>query len=88
MATPMRAWEVVPPQSEAMDLYNNKLGRDIATEHPNASPEELQNLIKEKIDAGGAIVLDPSGGIEWSNKVTVQENGHPARVDIPLPAAK
>lgn len=77
-----------PPTREAMDLHNNAIGRQIAIDNPNASPEELQRLVHQRIKEGGAIVLDPNGQIAWSNQVEVDKNGHPARADIPLPAGR
>ncbi|MBF6298520.1 hypothetical protein IU459_13350 [Nocardia amamiensis] len=77
-----------PPAREAMDLHNNSIGRQIAIDNPNSSPEELQRLINQRIQNGGAIVLDPDGQVAWSNQVEVEENGHPARADIPLPAGR
>lgn len=37
-----------------MDLYNNELGRRIATENPEASPEELARLVYEAVEDGEA----------------------------------
>ena len=74
------------PAREAMDLYNNELGRKIATENPDASPEELAQIVRQKIDSGEAIVIDGDKQIAWSNQVEVGANRSPAAVDIPLPA--
>ncbi|MEU0502829.1 hypothetical protein [Nocardia sp. NPDC005998] len=76
------------PAREAMDLYNNSLGRQISVEHPGASTEELQRLVQQQIDAGDAIVINQQQQIEWSNRVKVGETGSPEPSDIPLPAGK
>lgn len=79
-----------PPNREAMDLFNNELGREIGTANPDASPEELQQLIKNEIENGNALVLAPPPGggdpvITWSNKVPEGDTRQAPGVDIPLP---
>jgi hypothetical protein len=71
----------------AMDLYNNRLGRQIAVDNPHASPEELQLLIREKIDSRQAIVINHDKQIEWSNRVKVGDTISPDPAAVPLPAA-
>ncbi|MEV0360456.1 hypothetical protein AB0H71_30815 [Nocardia sp. NPDC050697] len=75
------------PAREAMDLYNNQLGRQVAAENPDASPEDLGRLVQQKIDSGEAIVVNGDRQIEWSNRVGVGETESPFPVDIPLPGA-
>jgi len=58
---------------EAMDLYNNEVGRRIATRRPDASPAELADLIKGALDRGELVVIDRNGRLEWSDRVA---NGH------------
>lgn len=67
-----------PAPREAMDLYNNELGRRIATEHPDASPEELADLIQEAIENGEAVVIDENGELAFSDQV---EPGGTGRAD-------
>ncbi|MGI5219767.1 DUF6973 domain-containing protein [Nocardia sp. CA-290969] len=81
-----------PPNREAMDLFNNQLGREIGAANPDASPEELQQLIKNEIDKGNALVLAPPTGdlegtpvITWSNQVAETGTKQTSGVDIPLP---
>lgn len=68
-----------PPQREAMDLYNNSLGVKIARENPNDTPDQLADKIEKAIkDSGGyngqhALVIDPSGNLQWSDLVKRQE---------------
>lgn len=54
---------------EAMDLYNNEVGRRIATEHPNASPEELANLVETSVRDGQTVVTDANGELAYSDGV-------------------
>lgn len=81
-----------PPNREAMDLFNNQLGREIGAANPDASPEELQQLIKNKIETGEALVLAPPSGdpegtpvITWSNKAAEGDTKQASGVDLPLP---
>jgi hypothetical protein len=84
------------PQREAMDLYNNELGRKVALAHPDASPDELKELIRNEIDNGNAIVIEnknPDGTtrpaqITWSNAVAEAQTGPPPGVGVPLPGKK
>ncbi|WP_067647185.1 DUF6973 domain-containing protein [Nocardia harenae] len=73
------------PTREAMDLYNNSIGRQIALDNPDATPDQLQGLITDRIRAGDAIVLDDTGQIEWSDRVALDRTGAAPRLDIPLP---
>lgn len=58
---------------EAMDLYNNAVGRRIAEEHPDASDEEVADLIEQAVRDGDMVVVGPDGNLVWSN--TIQEGG-------------
>ncbi|MFC3964396.1 DUF6973 domain-containing protein [Nocardia jiangsuensis] len=73
------------PTREAMDLYNNSIGRQVAIDNPDATPEQLQSLIMDRIRAGDAIVLDSTGQIEWSDRVALDRTGEAPRLSIPLP---
>lgn len=42
---------------EAMDLYNNEVGRNIALAHPDASSEELADLIEKAVKNGDTVVI-------------------------------
>ncbi|WP_157101143.1 WXG100 family type VII secretion target [Nocardia shimofusensis] len=59
---------------EAMDLYNNELGRKIATANPDASPEELQDLVKDAVDNGDTVIIDESQKLNWTNQVTPDQD--------------
>lgn len=66
---------------EAMDLYNNEIGRRIATEHPGASPAELADHVRAALDGGELVVIDRSGHLTWSN--TVANGDHGVTIDLP-----
>lgn len=68
------------PASEAMDLYNNEVGRNIAVTHPDASPEELAELVQQAVNNGETVVVRPDGqGLAWSDQLTSAETGNGGR---------
>lgn len=67
-----------PAQAEAMDLYNNEVGRRIARENPNASVDELKALVKQAGDNGELLVIDRNGQLQWSDQVKPGETGNSA----------
>lgn len=75
---------------EAMDLYNNEVGRRIATENPNASPRELADLVGRALRDGELVVLGRGGHLEWSNRVANGDHGVTVGLqgvrDVPMPA--
>jgi hypothetical protein len=60
---------------EAMDLYNNEVGRKIATDNPKASVDELAKLVRKAADEGKLILVDRAGKLAWSNTVTLWDHG-------------
>ena len=66
---------------EAMDLYNNQIGRQIAINNPNASPAELADLVKKALDNGDLVVVNSKGHLDWSNKVAVGHHGISIQLD-------
>lgn len=60
---------------EAMDLYNNAVGRSIGASNRNASPEELANLVEQSLNQGKLTVIDRNGGLEWSDRVPRGQHG-------------
>ena len=72
-----------PAQREAMDLFNNNIGRQIAAAHPGASQEELARYVREAVDQGKVVVIDKNGQLAWSNGVPVGQTGQVK--DGPLP---
>ncbi|WP_156959337.1 hypothetical protein [Nocardia sp. BMG51109] len=69
--------------AEAMDLYNNEVGRRIAMQHPHASNTELYTLVKQAVLDGQTVVLDPNGKLAHSNEVRL---GYTGQADHELPA--
>lgn len=78
-----------PAVREAMDLYNNEVGRQIAISNPNATEEQLANLVKQAVDNGEMVVVDQSGNLAWSNQVPLGSHGlvdnTPGKGGKPLP---
>ena len=58
-----------PADKEAMDLYNNEVGRNIAVRHPDANNEQLAVLVMEALNDGRLIVIDGNGRLAWSDQV-------------------
>lgn len=46
---------------EAMDLYNNEVGRQIAQEHPDAGAYDLSALVQQAVRDGRMVVIDENG---------------------------
>ena len=64
-----------PADRESMDLYNNELGRRIATEHPDASPSELADLVERAVKDGDAVVIGADGNLAFSDQVELGHTG-------------
>lgn len=56
---------------EAMDLHNNEIGRNIAVQNPDASPEELRELARQAVEKGDAVVINQDRTLSWSNQVPI-----------------
>jgi hypothetical protein len=65
-----------PADKEAMDLYNNEVGRQIALENPGATHEELADLVMEALNEGRLIVIDGNGELAWSDQVALGQTGY------------
>ncbi|WP_218722054.1 hypothetical protein [Nocardia sp. MH4] len=83
------------PQREAMDLYNNERGRDVAMANPGASPEELQTIIQSEISKGNLLVLETRGteggqhgnALAYSN-IPADRTSKAPGVGVPLPGGR
>jgi hypothetical protein len=64
-----------PATSNAMDLYNNSIGRRIAHDNPGASRAELARLVRSAVNDGKLIVIDKNGEVAWSDAVPVGQTG-------------
>lgn len=79
-------------QREAMDLFNNSRGREIALANPDASPEELRSLIQTEISNGTLVVVETkdANGAEHAPKLANSNidqgrTGQLPGVGLPLP---
>lgn len=66
------AHERVPDQpraEEAMDLHNNEVGRRIAMENPDSSPEELEQLVADAVRGGEMVVITPEQDLSYSDDI-------------------
>jgi hypothetical protein len=79
------AHEGIPGNSaarEAMDLYNNEVGRNIAVSNPNATDAEIIQLIQQANTNGELIVVNAAGELEWSDNVPLWQHGIAPQVSI------
>lgn len=66
------------PEREAMDLYNNEAGRRIAQQHPDASEDELADLVEKAVRDGDLVVIDRGGGrLTFTDQIDSAETGDP-----------
>lgn len=72
-----------PAAQEAMDLHNNEIGRAIAVSHPNASSEELADLVHAAVTGGHTLVIDATGNLAHSDVVGLNDTGEPAKTYLP-----
>ncbi|WP_327096474.1 hypothetical protein OIE68_42305 [Nocardia vinacea] len=54
---------------EAMDLYNNEIGRSIALNNPGASQEELRDLAKDAVQRGDTVLINQDKQLSRTNQV-------------------
>lgn len=72
-------------EEEAMDLYNNEVGRRIAEENPYATQEEVADLIEDAVNNGQLLVIGQGGELYWSNEIPIEDAGGLGVHDAPLP---
>ncbi|MFN3495913.1 MAG: DUF6973 domain-containing protein [Hydrogenophaga sp.] len=72
---------------EAMDLYNNSVGIQIAAANPRATPGQLADLVQQAVAKGNTVVIDASGNLEWSDRVALGQHGL-ARNEVIAPHLK
>lgn len=60
---------------EAMDLYNNAIGIDIAMRNPGVSAEKLAELVGTAVGQGRMVVMDGGGAMAWSDQVRLGQHG-------------
>lgn len=64
-----------PPDREAMDLYNNEVGRRIQADNPDADDEQLAGLVEAAVRRGELVVIDENGELQWSDRVPLGQHG-------------
>ena len=57
------------PTPVAMDLHNNEVGRRIALENPDASREELRDLVEQAVRDGEMVVVSTDERLSHSDQV-------------------
>lgn len=71
--------------SEAMDLHNNQVGRAIAAANPDATAEQLGDMVEQAVRNGDTVVIRPDGaGLEWSDRMPVGGPGGDSSVSVPV----
>lgn len=70
------------PLSVAMDLHNNEVGRRIARENPDASPEQLADLVEQAVDNGEMVVIGKDLKLHYSNEVP-RDAAAPSNAELP-----
>jgi hypothetical protein len=68
---------------EAMDLYNNKIGRDIARLNPDISLSELADKVERVLNSGKLVVINDQGNLDWSDNVARSNHGTAASGSLP-----
>jgi len=80
------AHEALPDNSaarEAMDLYNNEVGRQVQKDNPNLPALGYQTLVKRALDAGRLLVVDRAGDLRWSTDVGTWDHGLADKSTLP-----
>ncbi|QZT56322.1 DUF6973 domain-containing protein [Mycolicibacterium austroafricanum] len=73
-----------PATAEAMDLYNNRLGREIAVANPDATPAELADLVEQAVNNGDTVVVAPGGDrLAWSDAIPLGQAGTTTTATVP-----
>jgi hypothetical protein len=62
-------------EREAMDLYNNEVGRGIATANKGKTDEELAVLVQSAVTSGKTVVIDKNSKLAFSNTVALWDHG-------------
>lgn len=58
-----------PPAKEAMDLFNNEVGRNIAVDNPDLDQTGLATRIEQAVRNGETVVIDGAGDLQYSDQV-------------------
>jgi hypothetical protein len=66
-----------------MDLWNNKQGRQIALDYPDATDLEIEQRVAQAVNSGEMLVLGVDGKLHWSNEVNWGDSHGVAAVAVP-----
>lgn len=58
-----------PPAKEAMDLFNNEVGRIISVDNPDLDQSGLADRIEQAVRNGDTVVIDGAGDLQYSDQV-------------------
>lgn len=72
-----------PAAREAMDLYNNEVGRSVAVANPDVSPEELADKVQEAVRQGRTVVIGGDGQLDYSDQIRTEDTGKPENTTLP-----
>ncbi|WP_232000806.1 WXG100 family type VII secretion target [Mycobacterium kyorinense] len=73
-----------PATAEAMDLYNNEVGRKIAAANPHATPAQLADLVQQAVNRGDTVVIAPGGEkLAWSDTIPWGDAGTTTKASVP-----
>lgn len=64
-----------PAEREAMDLWNNEVGRKIAKDNPKATEKQLADKVKAAVTGGQLMVVNQKSNLAYSNTVAVWDHG-------------
>ena len=65
-----------PAQREAMDLYNNEIGRRIASENADAEAPELADRVRQALERGDLVIVDRDNALAFSDRVPLHGHGN------------
>jgi hypothetical protein len=67
-----------PAVPEAMDLYNNEVGRAIGVAAgPNATPQQIADMVTAAVREGRVVVVGRDGLLDFSDQLTPADSGTP-----------
>ncbi|MDV6011060.1 DUF6973 domain-containing protein [Haloechinothrix sp. LS1_15] len=72
------------PTPVAMDQHNNEVGRRIAVENPDASQQELRELVEQAVRDGEMVVIDQNERLQYSDQVDLDDT-RPTTPENPWP---
>lgn len=61
---------------EAMDLYNDYYGLELYLRYPNATGQQLQEILIAALEQGDLIVIGQDGKLAWSDSLSYGQHGY------------